>query len=220
MVPVSARVADLGCAGGYMGVVLKDRKQCHVVGVDCFPLGAGVELDEFHLQDLNRGLPALHWQDFDYVLMLDVIEHLADPEAFVIGLRQRLSANPETKLLVSTGNIGFLVTRLMLLCGKFNYGSKGILDRTHTRLFTFATFRHLFEQNGFEILETKGVPGPFQLAFGDGWLGRSLMAVNTALIKLRRGVFSYQIYLVVRPLPTIEYLLAHAQEQSAIRAAA
>lgn len=220
MIPAQARIADLGCAGGYMGVVLKDRKQCHVVGVDCFPLGAGVELDEFHLQDLNNGLPELRWRSFDYVLLLDVIEHLANPEAFVTGLRQRLSSNPEAKILVSTGNIGFLIPRLMLLFGKFNYGSKGILDRTHTRLFTFATFKHLFEQNGFEILEIKGVPGPFPLAFGDGWLGRSLLAVNTALIKLRRGVFSYQIYLVVQPLPTVDYLLAHAQEQSAIRAAA
>jgi uncharacterized membrane protein YdjX (TVP38/TMEM64 family)/glycosyltransferase involved in cell wall biosynthesis len=220
IVPSEARVADLGCAGGYMGVVLKDQKQCHVVGVDCFPLGAGVELDEFYLQDLNQGLPNLCWRDFDYVLMLDVIEHLANPEVFVRELRQRLSGNPDAKLLVSTGNIGFLVTRLMLLFGKFNYGSKGILDRTHTRLFTFSTFKHLFDQNGFEILETKGVPGPFPLAFGDRWLGRSLLAVNTALIKLQRGVFSYQIYLVVRPLPTIDYLLAYAQEQSAIRAEA
>jgi glycosyltransferase involved in cell wall biosynthesis len=220
MVPSGACVADLGCAGGYMGVALKDRKACRVVGVDCFPLGPGVELDAFQLQDLNRGLPDLQWQEFDYVLMLDVIEHLTDPEAFVIALRQRLSGNQKVKLLVSTGNVGFLVLRLMLLMGKFNYGAKGILDRTHTRLFTFATFRHLFEQNGFEILQTKGVPGPFPLAFGKGWLSRFLLALNKALIRVRRGVFSYQIYYEIRPLPSIEYLLAHAQEQSAIRAAA
>jgi uncharacterized membrane protein YdjX (TVP38/TMEM64 family)/glycosyltransferase involved in cell wall biosynthesis len=220
LVPDNARVADLGCAGGYMGAILKDRKQCHVVGVDCFPLGAGVKLDAFHLQDLNQSLPKLRWQDFDLVLMLDVIEHLLNPEAFLVGLRQQLSNNPNVKLLVSTGNIGFFVIRLMLLFGKFNYGAKGILDRTHTRLFTFATFKQLFEQNGFEVIETRGVPGPFALAFGEGWLSRSLTAVNAALIKLRRGVFSYQIYMVVRPLPSVEYLLAQAQEQSAIRAAA
>jgi uncharacterized membrane protein YdjX (TVP38/TMEM64 family)/glycosyltransferase involved in cell wall biosynthesis/SAM-dependent methyltransferase len=220
MVAENATVADLGCAGGYMGTILKERKHCHVVGVDFFPLAEGVNLDAFYLQDLNQGLPKIRWQDFDFVLMLDVLEHLANPEAFLVGLRHQLSGNPNVKLLVSTGNIGFLVTRLMLLFGKFNYGTKGILDRTHTRLFTFATFRHLFEQNGYEVLETKGVPGPFSLALGDGWLSRTLTVVNTALIKLRRGVFSYQIYLVVRPLPTVEYLLAHAQEQSAIRVAA
>jgi glycosyltransferase involved in cell wall biosynthesis len=220
MVPVGAKVADLGCAGGYMGVALKERKQCHVAGADIFPLGEGIQLSEFHVQNLNEGLPDLRWETFDYVLLLDVIEHLADPEAFVTALRSRLRHNPNVTLLVSTANIGFLVPRLMLLFGKFNYGAKGILDRTHTRLFTFTTFRHLFKQNGFEILQEKGIPAPFPLVFGQGWLSRVLMAVNQAFIKLRRGVFAYQIYFVVRPLPSIDYLLAHAEEQSAIRAAA
>jgi glycosyltransferase involved in cell wall biosynthesis len=220
MIPAGAKVADLGCAGGYMGVALKERKQCDVVGADMFPLGAGIQLNEFHLQNLNEGLPNLPWEIFDYVLLLDVIEHLADPEAFVTALRSRLRHNPDVKLLVSTANIGFLIPRLMLLFGKFNYGTKGILDRTHTRLFTFSTFCHLFRQNGFEVLEVKGVPAPLPLVFGEGRLSRYLMAVNQALITLRRGVFAYQIYLVVKPLPSIEYLLAQAEAQSAIRAAA
>jgi glycosyltransferase involved in cell wall biosynthesis len=220
LVPPRARVADLGCAGGYMGVALRQRGECRVVGVGSFPLAPGVELDGFQRQDLNQGLPELRWHEFDYVLLLDVIEHLTDPEAFVQQLRSRLGAHPDVKLLVSTGNIAFIVMRLMLLLGQFNYGRRGILDRTHTRLFTFATFRRLFQQNGFRVLQTIGVPAPFPLAVGEGWLGRFLVAVNKALIRLSRGLFAYQIYLVVQPLPSLEYLLAHAEEQSAIRAAA
>ena len=52
--------------------------------------------------------------------------------------------NPETKLVVSTGNVAFIVVRLMVLVGQFNYGRRGILDLTHARLFTFGTFRRLF----------------------------------------------------------------------------
>jgi glycosyltransferase involved in cell wall biosynthesis len=219
-VPLGARVVDLGCAGGYMGAALKERAQCRVVGVDVFPLAEGILLDGFRLHDLDQGLPELRWQDFDYVLLLDVIEHLSDPEAFVQLLRSRLQSNLEVRLLVSTGNVAFFVTRLMLLFGQFNYGKKGILDRTHTRLFTFSTFRRLFEQNGFEVLETIGVPGPFSIAFGEGRLGRGLNAINKMLIVLLRRVFSYQIYFVVRVRPSLDYLLAHAQEQSAIRFAA
>ena len=33
----------------------------------------------------------------------------------------------------------------MLLFGQFNYGKRGILDLTHTRLFTFESFRRLFD---------------------------------------------------------------------------
>jgi glycosyltransferase involved in cell wall biosynthesis len=219
-VPPRARVLDLGCAGGYLDVVLKDRNRCRVVGVDVFPLAAGIRLDGFHQHDLNQGPPELRWQDFDYVLLLDVIEHLYDPEAFVQLLRSQLQSNLEIRLLVSTGNVAFFVTRLMLLFGQFNYGNKGILDRTHTRLFTFSTFRRLFEQNGFEVLETIGVPGPFGAAFGDSRLSHGLNAINRGLIALFRRFFSYQIYFVVRVRPSLDYLLAHAQEQSAIRFAA
>lgn len=219
-VPPRARVLDLGCAGGYLGVALKERSQCRVVGVDVFPLAAGVKLDGFQHHDLNKGPPDQRWEDFDYVLLLDVIEHLSDPEAFVQLLRSRLQNNPDGRLLVSTGNVAFLITRMMLFFGQFNYGNRGILDRTHTRLFTFSSFRRLFEQNGFEVLETVGVPGPFALAFGDGRLGRGLTAINKTLIALFRRVFSYQIYFVVRVRPSLDYLLAHAQEQSAIRFAA
>jgi glycosyltransferase involved in cell wall biosynthesis len=214
-----SRVIDLGCAGGYMGVTLKHLRECHVVGVDCFPLASGVELDGFHRRDLNDDLPALRWQECDYILMLDVIEHLAAPEKFVERLRQQLKFTPDVTLVVSTGNVAFFITRLMLLFGQFNYGKRGILDMTHTRLFTFATVRRLFEQGGFRIIDTRGVPGPFPLALGDGWLGRTLVRLNKLLIRISRGLFSYQIYMVLKPNPSLDYLLRQAEEKSAIRAA-
>ena len=74
--------------------------------------------------------------------------------------------------MVSTGNVGFIVTRLLLLLGRFSYGRRGILDLTHTRLFTFKTLRRLFEQGGFDVVESRGVPAPFPLAVGGGELGR------------------------------------------------
>ena len=37
-------------------------------------------------------------------------------------------------LVLTTPNVAFVVQRLMLLVGQFNYGKAGILDRTHTRL--------------------------------------------------------------------------------------
>ena len=46
-----------------------------------------------HVADLNEELD-LPIQDYDYYLMLDVIEHLKDPEAFLDGLRARLDDAP------------------------------------------------------------------------------------------------------------------------------
>jgi hypothetical protein len=106
----------------------------------------------------------------------------------------------------------------MLLLGQFNYGKRGVLDLTHTRLFTFASFRRLFEQAGYRVLEARGVPGPFPLALGDNWLSRALVTVNSWLIRIASGLFSYQIFLVVQPLPSLEYLLSEALDHSARRA--
>jgi glycosyltransferase involved in cell wall biosynthesis len=217
-VTANSRVLDLGCAGGYMGSTLKKLKSCHVVGVDSCALDPSAEFDGFRQHDLNQGLPDVEMDAFDYVLLLDIIEHLSSPELFVRQLRQGLKLSPEIKILVSTGNIGFVVTRFMLLIGQFNYGKRGILDHTHTRLFTFASLRRLFEQAGFHILETRGVPGPFPLAMGDNRFSRLLMRLNRLLISLSKGLFSYQIFMVLQPRPSLELLLKAAEEQSRVRA--
>jgi len=217
VVPAGARVLDLGCAGGYVGAMLRRQRHCRVTGVDKYPLGPGVAIDEFVLHDLNDGVPPLNAEDYDHVLLLDVIEHLTSPEAFVEQLRRALKATPGTRVIVSTANIGFLVNRLMLLFGQFNYGKRGILDLTHTRLFTFKSFRRLFEQGGFRVRAARGIPGPFPLALGNKTLSRVVMRINEWLIAVAPGLFSYQMFFVVEPLPSVEYLLDKAREHSAVR---
>jgi 2-polyprenyl-3-methyl-5-hydroxy-6-metoxy-1,4-benzoquinol methylase len=219
-VPPGARVLDLGCAGGYLGAVLRKEKHCHVTGSDVFPLTDPGCVDEFVQHDLNTGLPDIDMRRFDYVLLLDVIEHLSSPERLVDDLRHALALSPDTRVIVSSGNIGFFVVRFMLLLGQFNYGKRGILDLTHSRLFTFASFRRLFEQAGFRIVEERGIPGPYPLALGDGHLSRLLLFLNRIVIRLSKGLFSYQIYLVVEARPSLELLLRRADEQSRARGAA
>ena len=46
------------------------------------------------------------------------------------------------------------------------------------------------------------------------------MGLQGLLIKLSRGLFSYQIFMVVRPLPTIEKLMTDAHRHSAAKSAA
>jgi glycosyltransferase involved in cell wall biosynthesis len=212
-VPQQSRVLDLGCAGGYMGAALRERKDCRVTGVDAFPLH-DVTLDEFYQLDLNHGITGIPVPHHDYILCLDVIEHLASPERFLDELHDRLSRNPEVELLISTANIGFIVPRLMLLFGQFNYGKRGILDLTHTRLFTFASFRRCLEQTGFEVEEIKGVPAPVPLALGDNWFSHVLLAMNAAMIRLWRGLFSYQIFVRAKARPGVPYLLHTAELES------
>jgi 2-polyprenyl-3-methyl-5-hydroxy-6-metoxy-1,4-benzoquinol methylase len=216
-IPPESRVLDIGCAGGYLGAHLATNKHCAVDGIDACPVTEPA-LRLFRLQDLNAGLPPLGYRGYDYVVMLDVIEHLAKPESFLDQLRAALSENPGTEVLISTANVGFFVTRLMLLFGQFNYGRRGILDLTHTRLFTFSSFERTIEQAGFYILERVGVPGPYPLALGDTALSRMLIRINQFLIPISRGLFSYQIFLRLKPRPGLAWLLRTAEEHSAKRA--
>jgi 2-polyprenyl-3-methyl-5-hydroxy-6-metoxy-1,4-benzoquinol methylase len=209
------RVIDLGCAGGYFGAHLRASRGCHVTGIDVEPPAAGVVLDEFIQHDLNAGPPALDYRAADTVVFLDVIEHLHAPEKFVEALAQKLHAR--TRLVVTTGNVAFIVTRLMLLLGGFNYGKRGILDMTHTRLYTFASLRALFEQAGFEVVRVRGIPAPFPLATGDNSLGRLLLAVNGFLIRISKGLFSYQVYYELRANPTLSSLLENAKDSANLR---
>lgn len=213
----NSRVLDLGCAGGYMSGLLKTRLHCRTTGVDVFPPEPENKLDKFILHDLSKGLPDVKLENYDYVLLLDVLEHFIPPEDFVDYLKKAMSMAPDAQLLISTANIGFFITRVMLLFGQFNYGKRGILDITHARLFTFSSLKRLFEQAGFIVNEVRGIPGPYPLAIGDNFLSRFLLWLNGVLIRLSKTLFSYQIFMVVSALPSVEYLLAEAHEKSAIR---
>jgi hypothetical protein len=74
--------------------------------------------------------------------------------------------------------------RFMLMMGRFNYGERGILDITHTRLYTFSSLSGLLEQSGFVSVETRAVPAPFPFGVGDGSLGRALLKLNSFLIHI------------------------------------
>jgi glycosyltransferase involved in cell wall biosynthesis len=209
-------VADVGCGPGYISRALSS-KNCRVTGIDQFPPAPDTGLERFVHCDLNDSNFPLDAGSFDHILLLDIVEHLRAPERFLDSLRESRKGDVAVKVILSTGNIAFIVTRLALLMGWFNYGPRGILDLTHTRLFTFKTARALLEQSGYRVLEVRGVPAPFPLALGDGWLARVALAVNKGLIKISKSLFSYQIFIVCTPLPTLEWLLSQAYEGRRVR---
>ena len=96
---------------------------------------------------------------YDVVLLLDVLEHLADPAAV---LRRAASwLRPDGIVLCSIPNVAHWRVRLSLLRGKFEYTDSGLLDRTHLRWFTRASARRLIEDAGYRITwENATVPQP------------------------------------------------------------
>ncbi len=161
----------------------------------------------------RRGSFPVDVSRFDQIYLLDVIEHLHEPERFMEELRFAARRH-RPEVVLTTANVGFFVTRLMLFFGQFNYGRRGILDRTHRRLFTFGSLQTMLEQSGYKMIETRGVPAPFPLAVKQGGLSRFLLRCNEALLRVSRGWFSYQIFVRAQALPSVHHLLAHTVETS------
>lgn len=205
-----ARVLLLG-RGEPFAAALRERG-CSVVLLDG-PATGQRPSDRRH-QGLDPAVLPASVAQFDLVLLLDGIDRVQEPEAFVDRLRAAARLAPHIRLIVSSANVGFIVTRLMLLIGQFNYGERGILDMTHYRLFTARTLRRLLEQGGFTVTELRGGPLPFPVVFGDGRLARSLLWFNGLLLRLSRSLFAYQIMAIATPRLSLEYLLAEAESQA------
>lgn len=207
-VPPGATVLDLGSGPGAVAREL-EAKGCRVTVVDRRPPPAGSEPLDHRVRDLDEPLD-LSVEPYQYILLLDILEHLRDPELFLERLRRQFDHRPKNVIL-TTPNVAFVVQRLMLLAGQFNYGKKGILDRTHTRLYTYRSLRRLLRECGFRVHRVQGVPAPFPLVFGHGGLSRALLALNRGLIAVSKSLFSYQIYVEMTTTPTVDYVLDHAR---------
>jgi len=188
------------------------RRGCRVTAID---FGASPTASDSAPVSLaaNLQLPS-DISGYDQILLMDLVEHLHDPETFMDELRQR-TAGRRPEVVVTAANVAFFITRTMLALGQFNYSRKGILGLGHRRLFTFRSLRALLEQAGYEILEVHGAPAPYPLAIGHNQWSRLLLRLNQALIKLSKGLFSYQICLRARALPHSSELLKETISSSA-----
>ncbi len=214
-VPTGSKVLDIGSGPGGLAQEL-EKRGCEVTVVDQHAPSAPVGNTKVIVQDLEGELQ-FDVHDYDILLLLDVIEHLKSPEAFLERLRAQFDHDKRT-LVLTTPNIAFVVQRLMLALGQFNYGKAGILDRTHTRLFNFRALEALLVDEGFKIKQIRGVPAPFPKVLGNGVLGKTAVSLNEALIRLSKTLFSYQIYVEAETTPGVEFLVHDAIERSRTRA--
>jgi glycosyltransferase involved in cell wall biosynthesis len=202
-------VLDLGCGPGVMAAELS-KKHVRTISVDKYitsdALNYSAKTIEADLDGFN--FDSSH-ENVDTIIMLDIIEHLREPEETLKKIRRSYCLQ-EPLIILTTGNVAFLPIRLGLLFGQFNYGKRGILDLDHKRLFTFYSLHRILVQAGYEILEEKGIPAPFFLALGDTPLADFLLGINLLLIKISKSLFSYQLAVLFKPSPTLELLLDRA----------
>jgi len=207
-------ILDVGFGQGDLVRHLIDEKNCKIIGIEKDIKTISSKNINFISCDLNKELPNLDYLKFDYILFLDVIEHLENPEDFLKKLYEKISENEKVEILISTPNISFFIIRFMLLFGFFNYGKRGILDKTHTRLFTFQSFKKLIEDSNYKIIKTTGIPAPFPLAIGENPLSKILINFNNLAITVWKSFFSYQILCKIKPNKSLNLLLKKAEKKA------
>jgi 2-polyprenyl-3-methyl-5-hydroxy-6-metoxy-1,4-benzoquinol methylase len=187
------RVLDVGCSTGYLSRRLVERGSSVV----------GLELDEQAAAEARRFCEEVLTGDvetmelpfgpgsFDAVMCADLIEHLRDPGAFLERVRPLIK--PGGRLVLTTPNVANWTIRLALLVGRFDYTERGILDRTHTHLFTRRSLIRCLEGAGYRVEEldfTVPVPG----------LGTARVeAVAHAIGRLRPSLFAFQFVVAASP---------------------
>jgi len=190
-------VLDIGCGRSLLAEEYV-RRGITVIGVDSIPPEKVSEFVHAYVRhDLETPLDLPYGRVFDYVILSDVIEHITHRDALMNTLRRHLK--PGGKLVASTGNIAIWFYRVSLLLGRFEYGPRGILDRTHVHLFTLDTFQRFFRQMGYELLDVKFTPIPFELVVSS--TGRSSLVeaitrwyYNLALLWPRMLAYQFIVY--------------------------
>ena len=179
------RVLDVGSSSGYLAKPLRERGNT-IVGLELDPAAAR-EAEQYCervlVGDVETMELPLDLASFDVVLCGDVIEHLRSPGAALARLRPFLK--PGGRLVVSTPNVANWAMRLSLLGGRWRYTDRGILDRSHTHLFTRTTLREALERAGYVIDRidfSAPVPGDSD----------RLDALGRAVARLRPTLFAYQ----------------------------
>jgi methionine biosynthesis protein MetW len=201
LVPTSARsILDLGCSNGALGAALKLKiPGVRIVGVEYdqeLLLEAQKRVDHVVAADLD----SFTWSDavgdeqFDVIIMADILEHLRCPSAALDKARAKLK--PGGRMVISVPNIRHITSLFSIyLQGTFPRRGRGIHDRTHLRWFTRRDIEALCYEAGLSIeqidvnIRLLDAPGARLNTYVSklGWMKR---------FALFREFFGYQILVV------------------------
>ena len=130
---------------------------------------------------------------FDVIIMADIIEHLKDPLKTIIYFKKFLKKNG--LLIISVPNIANIYSRTKLLLGFFDYGERGILDKTHLKFFTLRSFRMLIKNSGLNAEKEDVTPIPLPTIipiFSEEGMLNFVHRINYLLAVLWRRMFGFQ----------------------------
>lgn len=152
------KVLEVGCGDGATGAVLVERKIANrLTGIEVHEPSARLaerHFDDILIGDVTTVLPRLRGQNYDCVMLGDVLEHLVNPWGVLMNLRAVVS--DQAKLVVSLPNVRFWpVVSSLVVNADWRYARDGVLDGTHLRFFTLKSAKRMFSWCGLDVEEVR-----------------------------------------------------------------
>ena len=187
----NTKCLDVGCWTGNLGKFLIENKNCVVDGIDfkseVLEVAQSNGYNKTFLMNLNSEFLDLKIikKKYQVIILADVLEHLTNPRGVLSYLKQFLS--PGGQIIISLPNVAFILNRIFLLSGKWNYKEFGTLDKTHLRFFTIKSGVEMIKSAGFDIVKIE----PYN-QFG-------VLRYIKPLTRIFPSLFAYQFLIVARP---------------------
>lgn len=155
-------VLELGCGTGSTGAaVLAAGKAGRYTGIELSASAAAIARTRIP-EVLQVDVEALDVADragtYDALIISEVLEHLVDPWSAARKLATCLK--PGGQFFASSPNVAHWRVLRSLVRGRFEYEDEGVMDRTHLRWFTPASYRALAEAAGIEIVSVEPTTPP------------------------------------------------------------
>ena len=158
LVPMGARVLDLGCGDGEMLAHLQATRGCSGYGIEIADANVlacvkrGVNVIQLNL---DEGLSMFDDASFDVVLQVDTLQHLRNTEVMV-----RETARVGQVGIVAFPNFGHWPNRMSVLRGRMPVTRRlpyQWYDTPNIRVATYADFEVLALRNGLKIQDSFGL---------------------------------------------------------------
>ena len=176
MIRPGSKVLEFGAAAGRMTRLLRDNLHCRVtiVEIEETAYRKAMEYAEDGLcGDIEDLVWLEQWRDrrFDYILFVDVLEHLRQPQKILKAVSEILKE--DGSVLLSVPNVGHNDLVVKLFDKRFDYTDIGLLDSTHLHFWAEKNLEDICEDTDLTVTDItyKTIPtgGSEQDGYPYGW---------------------------------------------------
>lgn len=193
----NSKVLELGPANGNLTKHLKEQMNC-IVDIIEISNETGILASQFARKAFigteAGNIENYHWYEalknekYDYIIILDVLEHLLQPNEVLKRLRELLKE--DGSILISIPNIAHNSIIIDLINNRFNYNELGLLDNTHLKFFTYETLNKLFDNIGMVAVDKDYI----LLGVGENEIKNSYAEVEQSIAYYLRQRYMADVY--------------------------